>query len=51
VSVEDPGVGIGPCQVKDPSYRPRRIHQHDRVATLGLSLIKQWMALLSRKVS
>jgi hypothetical protein len=37
VSVKDPGVGIESCQVKDPSHRPRRIHQHDRVATLGLS--------------
>jgi hypothetical protein len=37
VSVKDPGLGTESCQLKDPSYRPRRIHQHDRVATPGLS--------------
>jgi hypothetical protein len=41
VSVKDPGLGIDSCQVKDSSYRPRRIHQHNRVATLGRSPDKE----------
>ena len=51
MSVKDSGVGIESCQVKDPSYRPRRIHHHDRVATLTSALISNgWRSYPGRSV-
>jgi hypothetical protein len=51
VSVKDPGLGTESCQLKDPSYARDAFISTTGWPLPASALIKQWMALVSRKVS